>query len=355
MNDYLNQGHAELAPEASTQPTWYLPHHGVVSVNKPGKVRVVYDCAAKSGGVSLNDNLLQGPDLVNELVGVLLRFREGTIAVSADVKQMFHQVRVPEHDRDAFRFLWFPGGDLRAEAQVYRMCVHVFGATSSPSCAAFALRQVAEEFKSEVPADVIQAINRSFYVDDCLRSVDDPIEAKRLVDELTGVLARRGFKLTKWISSDPQVLAAVPEEQRSPSVTSFQLGDDLPQERALGLTWDVKEDAFRFQVPDRKVELTRRGVLSDVSSLYDPLGLVAPVLLPAKRLLQELCRDGLRWDDALPDALAKRWLDWRERLSNHVGSRFRDVTVLGVVQLHLALSCMCSVMLQRAGTEHVLT
>ena len=88
----------------------------MVSVNKPGKVRVVYDCAAKSGGVSLNDNLLHRPDLVHKLFGVLLRFREGTIAVSADVKQMFHQVRVPEHDRDAFRFLWFPAGDLRAEA-----------------------------------------------------------------------------------------------------------------------------------------------------------------------------------------------------------------------------------------------
>ena len=89
-------------------------------------------------------------------------------------------------------------------------------------------------------------------------------------------------------------------------MTSFKLGDDLPQERVFGLMWDVKEDAFRFQVPDRKVELTRRGVLSDVSSLYDPL----------KLLLQELCRDGIRWDDKLSDTLAERWLDWRERLSD---------------------------------------
>ena len=102
------------------------------------------DCAAKSHGISLNDHLLQGPDFVNDLVGVLIRFRQEPVAVCGDIKQMFHQVMVSPEDRDALRFLWWPGGDTSKAPQVYRMCVHVFGATSSPSCCTFALRESAE-------------------------------------------------------------------------------------------------------------------------------------------------------------------------------------------------------------------
>ena len=95
-----------MSPEEAkiaTPKTWYLPHHAVLNPNKPGKVRVVFDAASKFDGVSLNDNLLTGPDLLNNLVGILLRFRSGKIGVMADVQQMFHQVRVCEEDRASLR------------------------------------------------------------------------------------------------------------------------------------------------------------------------------------------------------------------------------------------------------------
>ena len=100
---------------------------------------VVFDCSARFKGTSLNDHLLSGPDLKNTLVGVLLRFCQEQIAVMADVEQMFHKVMVAPKDSDAFRFLWWPNGDLSKEAEDYRMQVYVFGATSSPCCANFAL------------------------------------------------------------------------------------------------------------------------------------------------------------------------------------------------------------------------
>ena len=103
INDYVTNGHArKMSPEEAkiaTPKTWYLPHHAVLNPNKPGKVRVVFDAASKFDGVSLNDNLLTGPDLLSNLVGILLRFRSGKIGVMADVQQMFHQVRVCEEDR----------------------------------------------------------------------------------------------------------------------------------------------------------------------------------------------------------------------------------------------------------------
>ena len=104
-------------------------------------MRVVFDCAAKFKGTSLNDQLLQGPDLTNGLVGVLIRFRQEPVAMVADVEGMFHQVRVAPEDCQALRFLWWPDDDLSKEPTDFQMLVHLFGATSSPSCASFSLKK----------------------------------------------------------------------------------------------------------------------------------------------------------------------------------------------------------------------
>ena len=97
---------------------WYLPHHPVL--NKPGKTRVVFDCAAKHKGTSLNNQLLTGPDLTNSIVGVLMRFREERVALSADIECMFHQIRVAPDDCDAFRFLCWPDGDLTQQLLIIK-------------------------------------------------------------------------------------------------------------------------------------------------------------------------------------------------------------------------------------------
>ena len=137
MNKYLSNGHAVKIPpcELSVEGkvVWYLPHHPVIHARKPDKVRVVFDCAAKYLGTSLNDQLMQGPDLNNSLIRVLMRFREGPYAVVADIDSMFHQAKVDPRDCDALRFLWWPNGELHSIPEEYKMTVHVFGATSSPS------------------------------------------------------------------------------------------------------------------------------------------------------------------------------------------------------------------------------
>ena len=109
----------------------YVPHTGVYHPKKPDKIRVVFDCSAKYGGVSLNDHLLQGPDLTNGLLGVLCRFRKEEVAFMVDVKSMFHQFYVEERFRDLLRFLWSENGDAEKPAVEYRMKVHLFGAANS--------------------------------------------------------------------------------------------------------------------------------------------------------------------------------------------------------------------------------
>ena len=125
------------------------------------KTRVVFDCLAKYRDTSLNGQLSQGPELTTSLVGVLTRFRKGPVALKADVKNKFLQVRVPLEDANALRFLWWPNGDLQSEPEEYQMLVHLFGVTCSPSCARFALKQTAEDNKNDFDPVTVNTIQHS--------------------------------------------------------------------------------------------------------------------------------------------------------------------------------------------------
>ena len=277
INNNVDKGYACKVHESEGKDVqtkegnvWYLPHHPVLHPQKPQKPRIVFDCAAKYEDMSLNDRLLQGPDLTNKLIGVLSRFRQDPTAFTADIEAMFCQVKVSPIQRDFLKFLWWKDGDYNQPVEVYRMSVHPFGATSSPSCAGFCLRKTADEFESEFDPETIETIRRNLYVDDCLKSVSDTQKAIRLIQQLRDILMRRSFRLTKFVSNDVAVLASVPESERAES--------ELPVERALGVQWNVQEDVFSFRIASRKKAPTRRGILSDVSSMYDPLGFASPSL-----------------------------------------------------------------------------
>ncbi|KAL7827080.1 hypothetical protein SRHO_G00327980 [Serrasalmus rhombeus] len=148
MDKMLEQDYAEEIPldqlHVVEGKIWYVPHHGVYHRRK-GTLRVVFDCTSSFQNTSLNKELLQGPDLTNNLLGVLMRFRQGHIALMADIQAMFHQVRVHRKHVDFLRFLWWPDGDFEKQPEDYRMKVHLFGAVSSPSCANFALQKTAQD------------------------------------------------------------------------------------------------------------------------------------------------------------------------------------------------------------------
>ena len=318
MEDLMTKGYAEKVPdceliEQKNSLIWYLPHHAVNHPQKPDKVRVVFDCSASYDGDSLNNNLLQGPDLTNSLVGVLTRFRQGHVAIMSDIEAMFHQVRVAPEHTDMLRFLWWPDGRLDEEVATYRMCVHLFGAASSPSCCNFALRQVAVDNKDEFDENILNIVNDNFYVDDCLVSVDDEDEAIVVVNQLRKLLKLGGFKLTKWISNSRKVIESVPESDRAATVRLLDL-DKLPIERALGIQWNIETDSFECDIQVKTRPFTRRGILSIMSSVYDPLGFVSPFNLPAKIILQDLCRMKFDWDDNIPDDQSCRWKQWLKEL-----------------------------------------
>lgn len=318
MNEIIWKGYARKIPENEVRPAsgqvWYIPHHGVYHPKKPEKIRVVFYCSADYAGTSLNKLLLQGPDLTNSLIGVLTRFRKEPIAFMADVEAMFHQVWVPEEQWNYLRFLWWPEGDLNGEIEEYQMVVHLFGAVSSPSCCNYALRKTAADNESDYPV-VAETIRRNFYVDDCLRSDTTEEGATKLAQDLKMVCAKGGFRLTKFVSNSRALLETIPVEERSKETRTLDLNRDmLPIEHALGMQWCVELDVFEFRIVLTNKPPTRRGILSTVSSVYDPLGFAAPFILPAKKILQDPCHEDIGWDDEVSDEHKIPWERWLTEL-----------------------------------------
>ena len=323
MKSFLSEGYATITPAHSgdreTDSTlWFLPHHPVINPQKPNNVRVIFHCVAKHRGICLNDALMYGPHLTNDLIGILTRFRKEKIAVTSDIRAMFHQIRVEPKDANALIFLWWPSGDLNVEPVDHRMEVHLFGATSSPSCASFCLRQVARDFGHLHDPLTSDIVTNSFYADDCLVSFKSEEEATRIVEKLTQLLKKGGFYLTKWATNNPKVLSSISEKERSAELQNLEF-HEASNQRVLGIQWILKEDEFAFNVLLPLKSLTRRGVLSAISTLFDSLGFVAPITLEPKLLLQDLRKKG----QVDVDADILKWNQWLEELAKLSSLRIR--------------------------------
>ena len=219
---------------------------------------------------------------------------------------------ISECDRNYLSFLWWPDGDVGSPARVYRMTRHLFGATSSPSCANYALHRTAEDFGDAHPPEVKKTLRRSFYVDDVCQSTTSEASAVELAKDLKQLCSMGGFNLTKFNSNSDEVLKALPEEDRSKS--SPQLGQEArPNERVLGVLWDTEADQIGFNVNFDALERkprTRRGILSATAACYDPLGLAVPHVVQGRMVLQELTRLRTGWDDPVPTEVGEEWTKW---------------------------------------------
>ena len=306
IHEFIDDGYAEVIPENSptSDKTWYIPHHSTGS-----KFRVVFDGRSEFDGTSLNKSLLQGPDLNNSLIGVLIQFRQYACAYSSDIKAMFHRVLVSPDDSDALGFLWFENDDVNGRVIQLKLLSHTFGLTSSPCVASYALHKVAEDNPTNTDPSVLEIIRRSFYVDDCLHSVDSVPQAIESIKSLVELLKARGFTLTKFMSNKMDVLESVPEQNRAPPVKVLDL-ESCPAQRTLGVAWNMSTDHFEVSVNLDSKPNTRRGYLGHVSKIYDPLGFVQPFLLPARRILQDLCSDGYCWDDEITGNLKDEFEKW---------------------------------------------
>jgi len=280
MQDMI-QNFAEKVPDNElldeSQTVNYIPHSGVYHPKKPNKIRVVFDCSAEFGGTCLNDQLLTGPNLLADLLAVFCSFRKERIALVADIQNMFLRFYVRKKDRNFLRFLWWEDGDPTKPIQEYRMMVHLFGAVSSSGCANFGLKRAADDGEQEFGSKAAEFVRNHFYMDDGLISLPTKEEAISLAKDGIGLCKKAGLRLHKFLSNERDVLESIPETERAQSIRNLDIQmDPLPFERTLGIVWCVENDSFQFRVELKDVPLTRRGILSTVSSIFDPVGFVAP-------------------------------------------------------------------------------
>lgn len=308
-------GYAKPLPpdtvDSSTE-SWYLPHH---VVHHNGKARIVYNCSYQHNGQSLNSQLLPGPTLGPTLLGVLLRFREHSVAISGDIKAMFHQVRLLPEDKPLLRFLW-RGMKREDEPTVYEWQVLPFGTTCSPCCATYALQRHVKDNSSGYE-DILHLVETAFYVDNCLTSVTNADEAKTIINRMRKLLSAGGFDIRQWASNIPTVVEHLPLEAKAAS-TELWLSQSRqdPEEPALGLRWNCLTDRLGYR--HRPVEYsqpTLRNVYKVMATQYDPLGYLIPFTTRAKILIQDLWRVGVGWDELIrPEALLDIWTQWESEL-----------------------------------------
>lgn len=319
-HDYVDQireleslGHAKLADMQQESNEFYLPHHAVIKPERTTtKMRIVFDAAAKSSnGVSLNDKLMVGPRLQEDLLRILIRFRSYCVVVSADIEKMFRQIFIALEDRKYQKFVWRECAEDALKE--FLLSTVVFGTSCAPYLAVKCLQKLANLECNEI-SRIRMVILEDFFMDDLLTGGDKSEEVIQLVAELQEVLEKGKFTLRKWISNDETVLQSIDN-----SVKAFENIFDVPFQdscKALGLRWHPGADVFGYkvQIDLEKVPLTKRSIMSVIASLYDPLGLLAPVVIKAKILLQRIWISGVEWDVCVNDDISKEWNEFYKNL-----------------------------------------
>jgi hypothetical protein len=320
IREQLNEGVVEPVPESPEGREFYIPHKGVFrETAESTKLRVVYDASARPSkeSPSLNDCLEVGPPLQNKLWSVLVRGRFHPVCLSGDLRKAFLQVRISSGDRDVLRFHWLK--DINTdEIQTLRFTRALFGLTSSPFLLGGVIQQHLESWHPKHPA-VVDEIDKSLYVDDLVSGATTTEKASQLKDKATEIFQDATFDLHKWQSNDKELETPSSSKQEDETYAKEQLGIPTKENgKLLGLDWNKEKDTISISFPSDKAESSKRGILSKIARVYDPLGLVSPRTLAGKLLYREACDRKLGWDAPLNESLAKRWEKWENELPDSV-------------------------------------
>lgn len=315
FDDYRASKHMVLAPEkpVNDAESYYMPHHAINPCNngqQQRKFRVVFNASAASdNGISYNEQQLPGPKLQDDLSEIFLRFRMKRYGLTADIKQMFRQINVNALDWNHQRVIWrdAPSDPL----QEYIITVVTWGMTSAGFNAVRALRQCAVDEQHRFPTGSKIAL-KDFYFDDLLTGADEESELMNAYHEITDLLSAGKFELAKWTTNSPMLTAEIKKAQPTEVDVPIECG-------ILGMRWIQEPDMLRIKV-DAKLndigneQLTKRKIMSATAQIYDPSGLVMPVVVTGKILQQDLWRSGVDWDGPIPTDLLIKWREYKQNV-----------------------------------------
>ena len=309
IKDMLNRGAARRVTErelaAYSGPKYYISHFGVPNPkSKTTPFRIVFNSSAKFQGQSLNDSLAKGPSMLNKLLGVLLRFREGRCAFMGDISKMYHAIAIPLKEQMTHLFVWRDHDD--EAPSTYAMTAVNMGDRPSATIAQIALRKSAEMSKESFPR-AAEIIIESTYMDDITASTNSTKESYLLTQQIEGILKKRGFHVKEWVFSGDSVDRLV--EVKEEASVEDHYGKEL--ERVLGVNWKPDTDTLEFQVnaPQINPQTTKRIMLSVAAKVFDPLGLLTPFTVKLKILLRKVWAQEPKvgWDDHVGDTMEAEW------------------------------------------------
>ena len=273
---------------------WYLPHHPVENIS-PEKSAELQNADPNFHGQSLNSNLLTGPDLLNNFLGVLMRFREHPVPVLADIEGIFMQIAIHHIDQSALRFLWLADNHL----QQYQFTRLIFGANCSPSCSIYVLNHCAKENSQQFP-EALEAVRKHFYMDDCIQSHAIEEDACKAVLETKHCLQTGGFRLTKLVSNSSLVLNQIPLEDKDNQTDIVGV---------LSVIWSLEKDCFFMKpltdFPIDASAYTQRKIFSLVSSIFYSIRIMSPSTIRFKIVLQELWKLGRKRGEQIAPQVVK--------------------------------------------------
>lgn len=305
MSEYKALGHMEkLSDHHLDTPHFFLPHHGVLKTQSSStKLRVVFDASSKSSsGLSLNDVLLTGPKLQNNICDILLQFRLQNIVFSCDIRQMYRQILIHPDDQKYQLILWREAPTL--QLSTYKLTTVTYGMNCSPYLAIKTLRQLADDEGTRFPR-AAKVLKLHSYVDDIIAGASTEEDAVELQSQLVELLRLGGFELRKWVSNSPKLLQNVPVNHQESPVFLQQSSD--PHFSILGINWSPITDSFKYNLNFTCDVPTKRKVLSLIAQIYDPCGFLSPCIMTAKRFMQVLWSSGTSWDEPLNPELVVKW------------------------------------------------
>lgn len=313
IQEYITMGHMEPASPVKDETTYYLPHHAVIKTDSATiKLRVVFDGSAEAkSGVSLNNIMVRGPKIQKDIFNILLRFRLHRVALTADIEKMYRQVLVAPEDCNLPRIVYrlHPNEQL----QEYRLKTITYGTKSASFLATRCLSELGYQHH---PSSISTVICQDFYVDDLLSGSDNEEDCYLIFEELHSILGAACFPLRKWCSNSMSLLHRLPHVQEDPNFM-VNLSNENDVVSALGLWWQPSIDSFRFTMKNwiPPISMTKRNILSDINSVYDPIGLITPVLIKGKVFIQQIWSQKMSWDAVLSDELRSKWIKFYSSLT----------------------------------------
>lgn len=299
--------------DGSINPTslsrYFLPHHAVYKPDSLStRLRVVFDgSCSTTNGKSLNQSQIVGPIIQDDLFAILLRFRLFEVALVADIEKMYRMINIQANQRRLQSIIW--RDNPYEKLKVFELNTVTYGTSSASYLATKTLQFIANKYSHDYP-EASQTILNNFYMDDWLVSARTKDEIKQLRSQVTRCLSNHGFTLRKFLSNNPDVILDEDEFKERPLYT-IPISDKLGT-KTLGLNWVPTEDQLYCKTDISTSVVTKRTILSAIAKIFDPIGFLAPIVVTARLLMQELWSIKLDWDDPVPNNIHFKWATFQQ-------------------------------------------